>query len=130
MKRLLAILMTIAATQAIADTIKTAELTWIAPTMRADNTPIKPEEVKGYSIQYQRNAEPVKTLDAKLANAITIPNLGPGSYKFSASVLLTDGLDSGYSQPVNVVIGSQPNAPTLTIKFTCTQGCSGSITAQ
>lgn len=106
-----------------AETVKTAEISWQPVTKRVDGTLIKPEEISGYTLRYQRNAEAEKFIEIKPSTLFTLPNMSPGTYKFSMDVDLTDGLTSGFPTPQVVVIGSMPQAPVITIKISCQEGC-------
>lgn len=129
MKKLLFLALILSNQVYAADTTKTATASWQAVTKRMDGTALPAAELKGYVLQYQRNSEPMKSMDINSGLSIKIPNLGPGTYKFALKAVDTDGLSSEFSPDFQVLVGSRPAAPVLTILLTCDIGCTGTVTA-
>lgn len=79
----------------------TADLTWVAPTEFADNSPLT--KLSGYIIRYstQEGIEPRTIIiqDPK-STSYTVKNLAPGTYYFSIRAIEAGGSESAYSNVV------------------------------
>ncbi|MCU7844541.1 MAG: fibronectin type III domain-containing protein [Candidatus Thiodiazotropha sp. (ex Monitilora ramsayi)] len=83
----------------------TVNLSWIAPSTRADGTYISPNELAGYKVYMgssASNMEPLVDLNDDTITQYTVNDLPAGSYYFAVSAYDADGLESGYSQVIQV----------------------------
>ncbi|MCU7796803.1 MAG: putative Ig domain-containing protein [Candidatus Thiodiazotropha sp. (ex Myrtea spinifera)] len=81
-------------------------LSWVAPTTRADGTPLSLSEINGYRI-YMGATEvelaPVMDINDHTVNEYTLTDLATGTYYFCITVYDIDGNESSYS---NIILKS------------------------
>ena len=114
-----------------------ANLSWTAPTTRADQTPLTAEEIKEYRVYYTIDGtapgegEPIVVGGTSASETVTLeltPRLEPYVVSFAIKTVDTDGLGSALSDVVTkefeVESTSNPGAPTnLKFEITCGDGC-------
>jgi hypothetical protein len=86
-------------------TTGSATLTWVAPTVNTDGTPIA--NLAGYHVYYGPSASAMgQVLDVSGAATLTVSveNLSAGTYYFSVVAYNTDGVDSGPSNTASKTI--------------------------
>lgn len=80
-------------------------LSWIAPSTRADGSYLSPNELAGYKV-YMGSSEndlaPLVDLNDDTVTQYTVNDLPAGSYYFAVSAYDGDGMESGYSQVILV----------------------------
>jgi hypothetical protein len=82
-----------------------AQLSWAAPTTRADGTLLAAGELAGYEVYYTNAAGSVSValpISGGSTLATTVPSLSSGSYSFSISAVDANGLKSALSPVVTV----------------------------
>lgn len=79
-------------------------LSWVAPTTRADGTPLTLSDLEGYRIYYGTSASDLDMLVDLNDNSITdytITGLPSGSYYFSVTAYDSSGAESGFSNTIS-----------------------------
>jgi len=114
-----------------------SNLSWTAPTTRADQTPLAAEEIGEYRVYYTIDGtppgegEPIVVDGTAASETVTLellPRATPYVVSFSITTVDTDGLESAQSETVSktfqVDSTAAPNPPT-NIQFTivCGDGC-------
>lgn len=120
---------------------QTATLSWQAPTMRMDGTPLAASDIAKYTVYYSIGSAPTlssPSVDVTGATTTTIdltltPSLTAQTVYFAATATDTNGNESPLSAVVSksfmVNSTAPPSAPTsVTFTITCANGCT--ITAQ
>jgi|GEM_PF-426073 len=91
-----------------APVVYSAQLSWTAPTTRADGTPLTSAELAGYEIYYTTDdpavAGTISVASSTAAN-YTLSNLAAGNYYFAMSAIDTTGLKSALSAMAPVKFG-------------------------
>jgi hypothetical protein len=85
-----------------------AQLSWQAPTTRADGTPLLASELAGYEIYYTTDTAGVGGTFKITGGAVTAymaSNLSAGNYYFAMSAIDANGLKSPLSPMVTVHFG-------------------------
>lgn len=91
----------------------TATLSWTAPESRIDGTPLKPEEIQGYNIQFQAPGQDWAYLTWATKPPYKHTGLAVGENCYRISVKLHDGLKSDWSEIKCIQIGAIPVAPQI-----------------
>ena len=79
-------------------------LSWVAPTQRADGTPISVSELAGYTVHYgpsQGNYTSSIAIDDPFTTSVVVTDLPTGTYYFALTAIDKAGLESGYSGAVS-----------------------------
>jgi len=91
-----------------APVVYSAQLSWTAPTTRADGTPLTSAELAGYEIYYTTDdpavAGTISVASSTAAN-YTLSNLAAGNYYFAMSAIDTTGLKSALSAMAPIKFG-------------------------
>ena len=82
-----------------------AELSWVAPAEREDNTPISLSEIDGYRIYYgNEEGSYENVIDVGNNWEHTVNGLSAGTYYFVVTTVDIDGRESAYSTEVSITI--------------------------
>jgi len=79
-------------------------LSWVAPTQRADGTPISVSDLAGYTVHYgpsQNNYTSSIPVGDPFTTSVVVTDLPAGTYYFALTARDKDGLESGYSGAVS-----------------------------
>lgn len=119
-KLLIAAALLLASFSAMSQTAPNITLSWTAPTLYEDGTPILAGDIIGYKIYYGTTAggpyPTVISVPAGILNAnISTQTLARGTYYFVATTLTANGLESAYSGEVSKAVApaSKPKPPVL-----------------
>lgn len=91
-------------TQTATDSVN---LSWRAPASRSDGTYLPISELAGYRVYMgttSNDLSPLVDLNDEAITSYTIRNLSAGSYYFAISAYDIDGLESGMSQVLRIVL--------------------------
>lgn len=86
-----------------------AQLSWTAPTIREDGTPLALSELAGYEIYYTSDDPAVAgtiTIAGGSEASYVLPNLAAGNYYFTISAIDSNGLKSAMSALVSAHFGN------------------------
>ncbi|ANO52068.1 putative Ig domain-containing protein [Woeseia oceani] len=86
-------------------TLGSATLTWAAPSLNTDGTPLV--DLSGYRIYWgttSGNYDNSVTINNPGLTTYVVENLAPGTYEFVSTALNAAGMESGYSNPVSRTI--------------------------
>ena len=86
-----------------------AQLSWTAPTIREDGTPLALSELAGYEIYYTSDDPAVAgtiTIAGGSEASYVLPNLAAGNYYFTISAIDSEGLKSAMSALVPAHFGN------------------------
>ena len=98
----------ISVTQSNATTTGSVNLSWVAPTARADGSPLSLSEIASYKVYMGTspdNLDVTDAIDDSSMTEYTADNLSAGTYYFAVSTDDTDGRDSALSDLVETVVG-------------------------
>jgi hypothetical protein len=78
-------------------------LSWVAPTMRADGTPISLADIEGYKVYYGTstgNYTDIVDITDGSQTSVTITGILDGAYHVAMTTYDTNGLESAYSPEI------------------------------
>jgi len=78
-------------------------LSWVAPVIRSDGSPMSPAEIDGYRIHFGKSSGNYTnhvTLEDGTAQSVTLTDIPVDTYYLVVSTYDVDGLESGYSAQV------------------------------
>jgi hypothetical protein len=91
-----------------APTTYSAQLSWSAPSTRADGTPLALSDLAGYEIYYTTDDPAVSrtiTVSGSAALSYTLSDLSAGNYYFAMAAIDTTGLKSDLSAIAPIKVG-------------------------